>query len=221
MIWESRYFAELYKPLTFHFRTLFNHFWYIKWDFTRWPAIGEFPQESHKQMHSAAFWHSSLGFCFLFNHYLYTKIPQIPLDERLSCETKCILVINDLSRDTAFPTRLHARPAKTQISLRIHVVWSASSQGTFGSQKSGASYGVQRGLWSACADAQADQSLRWAHIQSCCKCCDAAYFIPLPSGLTSLYLWKLHRWYMFHTLLQTKTICWFVLIGIYVTFNNI
>ena len=31
-----------------------------------------------------------------------------------------------------------------------------------------------RKLWSDCADAQADQRLRWAHIQSCMKCCASA-----------------------------------------------
>ena len=35
-----------------------------------------------------------------------------------------------LSRGTAFLTKLHVRPAKTQISLRIRAVWSESSQGT-------------------------------------------------------------------------------------------
>ena len=30
---------------------------------------------------------------------------------------------------------------------------------------------AQRGLRSACADAQADLSLRWVHMQSCRKCC--------------------------------------------------
>ena len=29
--------------------------------------------------------------------------------------------------------------------------------------------------WSDCADAQASMSLRWAHMQSCRKCCDKAY----------------------------------------------
>ena len=32
-----------------------------------------------------------------------------------------------MSRGTEFPTRLHVRPAKTQISMRFHVVWSESS----------------------------------------------------------------------------------------------
>ena len=42
-----------------------------------------------------------------------------------------IVAVNyTISRDTAFPTRLHVRPAKTQISLRIRAVWSVSLQDT-------------------------------------------------------------------------------------------
>ena len=41
---------------------------------------------------------------------------------------------------------------------------------SLGSQGSQPSSGGQRRLLSDCADAQADLSLRWAHMQSCRKC---------------------------------------------------
>ena len=40
-----------------------------------------------------------------------------------------------MSRDTAFPTRLHVCPAKTQISLHFRAVWSDSLQGTLWAAK--------------------------------------------------------------------------------------
>ena len=67
---------------------------------------------------------------------------------------------NKMNRDTAFPTRLHARPVETHISLRTHAVCSEYSQGTVDSQGSKASSGGRRRVWSDCADAQADLSLR-------------------------------------------------------------
>ena len=39
----------------------------------------------------------------------------------------CLAVSENMSRDTAFPTRLHVRPSKTQISLRESAGWSESS----------------------------------------------------------------------------------------------
>ena len=45
---------------------------------------------------------------------------------RKSCSS-CIYIC----RGTAFPTRLHVRSAKTQISLCIHTVWSESSPSVF------------------------------------------------------------------------------------------
>ena len=36
----------------------------------------------------------------------------------------------NMSRGTTIPTRLHVRPTKTQISLRMREVWSESSQWT-------------------------------------------------------------------------------------------
>ena len=47
------------------------------------------------------------------------------------CKSRMSLFIElhwHVSRDTAFPTILHVRPAKTKISLRIRAVWSESSR---------------------------------------------------------------------------------------------
>ena len=55
------------------------------------------------------------------------------------------------------------RPAKIQISLRIRAVSSESSLGVF-LYSSKVSSCRQRRLWSDCADARADLSLRWAHM---------------------------------------------------------
>ena len=59
------------------------------------------------------------------------------------------------------PSQDSARPAHPRSVIRVF-------EGHWiGSYQSKAS---QWRLWSACADAQADLSLRWAHIQSCRKC---------------------------------------------------
>ena len=66
-----------------------------------------------------------------------------------------ISVLNlDLSHLVTKPTKGHVRPAKTQISLGIHKIWSESSLSAWRNLGSLATH------W---ADAQADLSLRWAH----------------------------------------------------------
>ena len=55
------------------------------------------------------------------------------------------------------------RPAKTQISLGIHPVWSESSLSAWRNLGSLATHWAHSELWSDWADAQADESLRWAH----------------------------------------------------------
>ena len=62
------------------------------------------------------------------------------------------------------PTKWRVHPAKTQISLGICPVWSESWLSVW-SKFGSLSYplSAQRSLWSDWADAQADQSLRWAH----------------------------------------------------------
>ena len=71
-----------------------------------------------------------------------------------------------MSRGTAFPIRFRVRPTKTQIRLCGCAGWSESSLGALcGGHGSKASSDGQRRLWSAFAGTQADQSLRWAHMQ--------------------------------------------------------
>ena len=71
----------------------------------------------------------------------------------------CACAASDVSDQPAHPHSL--------IKIIAH---SVSSQGPK------ASSGGQRRLWSDCADAQADLSLRWAHIQYSRKCCAPAQF---------------------------------------------
>ena len=72
-----------------------------------------------------------------------------------------------LSWDIAFPTRLHMCPAKTQISLHSHTVWSESLLSILrcfwilGYPQ----IALQR-FWSDCTSMQADLSLCWEHMQS-------------------------------------------------------
>ena len=68
-----------------------------------------------------------------------------------------------VSRGTAFAARLHMRPAKTQMSLRIRAVWSESSQGALWVADSKASLSGQWRLWSAWTYMQADLSLLGAY----------------------------------------------------------
>ena len=70
-------------------------------------------------------------------------------------------------RGKAVSTRFNVRPAKTQINLHIRAVWSESSLSVWIYLGSLASpQNIMRRLWSDCADAQADLSLRWTHVQS-------------------------------------------------------
>ena len=71
-----------------------------------------------------------------------------------------------MSRLMTKPTKLHVRPANTQISLGISPVWSEYSLSTWrklGSLASSYPLNAQRSLWSDWADAQTDLSLGWAH----------------------------------------------------------
>ena len=78
----------------------------------------------------------------------------------------------NMSRDTAFPTRLHVLTVKTHDQPALLCsVFRVFPGHCLGSQGSKASSGGQRRLWSACADAQADLSLRSSHTQSWRKCC--------------------------------------------------
>ena len=69
------------------------------------------------------------------------------------------------------PTKWHVRPAKTQISLGIHPVWSESLLSAWRNILSSVTHWVHWEDWSDWVDAQA--SLRWAH-RSFCWCCHEA-----------------------------------------------
>ena len=59
--------------------------------------------------------------------------------------------------------KMSVHPAKTQISLGIHPVWSESSLCTQGVAKNPSLLHADSEYWSDWANAQADLSLRWAH----------------------------------------------------------
>ena len=82
-----------------------------------------------------------------------------------------------LSRLMSKPTKWHVRPAKTQISLGIRSVWSESSLSAWRKLGSLATYWAYSEDWSEWAEAQADLSLRWAHMSFCWFCHEAAHFI--------------------------------------------
>ena len=67
------------------------------------------------------------------------------------------------------PTKWLVRPAKTQISLDIHLVWSESSLCTQWVAKD-PSFHAESKDWSEWVDAQADQGLRWVHMSFCWFC---------------------------------------------------
>ena len=67
-------------------------------------------------------------------------------------------------RSTTKPTKWPVRPAKTQISLGIHPVWSESSL-------------LSARFWSDWADAQADLSLRRAHVILLVLSCGGSYVL--------------------------------------------
>ena len=73
-----------------------------------------------------------------------------------------IMIKNEPAHDK--PTKWHVRPAKTQISLVIRPVWSESLLSAWRKLGSLATNWAHSELWSDWADAQADQSLHWAHM---------------------------------------------------------
>ena len=72
--------------------------------------------------------------------------------------------------------KMTVRPAKTQISLGIRPVWSESSLCAQWVLKDPNFLHADSEDWSDRADAQADLSLRWAHMPFCWFCREAAQF---------------------------------------------
>ena len=87
------------------------------------------------------------------------------------CKNKIILA-NEPHRDKT--NKMSVRPAKTQISLGIRPIWSVLAVRLIGSQVPKLSSSGQWRRWSDWADAQADLSLRWAHMPFSWFCQDAA-----------------------------------------------
>ena len=82
-----------------------------------------------------------------------------------------------LSRLMTKPTKWHMRPAKTQISLGICPVWSVFSVRMEKAWVLSYPLSAQRRLWSDWTDAQADLSLRWAHMPRCWFCHEVAQLL--------------------------------------------
>ena len=59
---------------------------------------------------------------------------------------------------------LDVNPAKNQVSLHIHAVWSESSLGIFWIAKDANFLHMDKGDWSNCSDTQADLSLCWVYM---------------------------------------------------------
>ena len=100
---------------------------------------------------------------------------------RILFETDLIAYLSHLMKK---PTKWHEGPAKTQISLGIRPVWSVFAVRMKKAWVLSYPLSAQQRLWSDWADAQADLSLRWAHMQFCWFCHDTAH---IPS-LKRLYV---------------------------------
>ena len=94
------------------------------------------------------------------------------------------LYSNHLSRSTIKPTKWRVRPAKTQISMGIRLVWSVPSLCAQWIAKDPRCRHADSEDWSDWADAQAELSLRWAHTSFCWFCHLAAHFM--------LFQWESH-----------------------------
>ena len=82
--------------------------------------------------------------------------------------------------------KMSLRPAKTQISLGIRPVWSVFAVCSMGSSAPKLSSCGQRRLGSS---AQADPSLRWAHMPFCWFCHEATHFLNYSPSYFLFYLY--------------------------------
>ena len=73
------------------------------------------------------------------------------------------------------PTKWHVHPARTQISLGIHPVWSVFAVRMKKALVLSYPLSAQRRLWSDWEDAQADLRLCWVHVSVCWFCHEAAH----------------------------------------------
>ena len=103
-----------------------------------------------------------------------------------------VLFQTNMSECKAFPKRLHVRLAKTQVSLCIRAVWSESLQGNLWVATDPKRHQEDSEDWSVCTDAQANPSLRWAHMQSRKKSCTKIFQIISPCVTEPGYTLTLH-----------------------------
>ena len=106
--------------------------------------------------------------------------PRVVFIDRLDCTcekaTFCLCMDRwfplDMSQCMTKPTKWPEGPAKTQISLGIHIhpVWSKSSLCTQWVAKDPSFIHADSKDWSDWADAQADLSLHWLHMSFCWFC---------------------------------------------------
>ena len=126
--------------------------------------VGLNPQPSdHQSMHCISCF-CCCCCCFLYNNTLVRRVRR---------NYFCYLSFRRNKPWQSIPYKI-ALSVKIPISLRIRAVGSVFSVrlktlGVLGYPQSA----LQR-LRSDCADAQSDVSLRWAHMQSCRKCCEPA-----------------------------------------------
>ena len=90
---------------------------------------------------------------------------------------KLYRIENHLSCSMTKLTKWHVHPAKTQISLGICPVWSESSLSAWRNIGPLTIYWALSEDWLDGADAQADLSLRWAHMSVCWICRAKAHLI--------------------------------------------
>ena len=90
------------------------------------------------------------------------------------------------------PTKRLVRLAKTQISLGIRPGWSVFAVRMKKPWVPSYPLGAQRRLWSDWADAQADLSLRWAHMSVCRFCHEVARMFAIVDRSTKF--WDSRSW---------------------------
>ena len=118
-----------------------------------------------KQAFGILFWNALWDPRVLFN--LALRSPH--LEKRASHFAGNLFLYPYLSRLMTKPTKWHVRPAKTQVSLGIHLVWSESSLSTWRKLRSLVTY------WAHSEDS--DLCLCLAHRSSCWFCQEAAPFV--------------------------------------------
>ena len=91
----------------------------------------------------------------------HLKIDELMFEESINYLTKFIDTTIEPRHDKT--NKVSVRPAKTQISLGIHPVWSVFAVRMKKPWVLTYPMSAQRRLWSDWADAQADLNLRWVH----------------------------------------------------------